>query len=213
MGEISAPPINEAVNLLHILAPAVLEEYKRTVPSLSSELEPGRIGGISEADSLDLDRARLMANALAAVRDQAARELVAIRARMTSARRHRLWAQIATLICTSGVLASVAIGTTIATAITALLALFSSIGVMLAEHKERLLKQGGSDIFVAYESAGQSMYKAGLAYENLCLLIKHNRAGEELSSAIASANALCEELNKWVLEMSGSDSSELSPLK
>lgn len=76
---------------------------------------------------------------------------------------------------------------------------------MISEHQERLLKQGGGDIYDAYEKASEAAYKAGLMSENIRLLVKHNAASSEIRVALESANALCQELNNWIIKMAGSN--------
>jgi hypothetical protein len=123
---------------------------------------------------------------------------------MSSARRFRLGSQLVALICSSGVLGAIAIGDKNVTVTTAILSVLASLGVIVAEYKERLLKQGDGDVYTAFEAAGQASYKAGLTAENLSLLSTHSPESEELSQAISEANALCEQLNGWLIKISGS---------
>lgn len=205
MGGNAIAPINEAVFLLSELEPASLEDARRQFPQLESELVLGRQGGEKESrGELDLDRAQVMLQALNAAKKRAEIELVSIRQRMGASRRRRLWSQIASLICSSGVLAALALDQVRLTVITALLALLASIGTMVSEHQERLLKQGDGDIYDAYEKASEAAYKAGLMSENIRLLMKHNSESAEIRAALESANALCEELHKWITRMAGS---------
>lgn len=201
-------PINEAVFLLDRLAPGDLNRMRDTFPSLSDELKLGRIGGLpNEADDLDLARAEVMCKALVAGKDRATAELVSARRRMTSAQRWRMRSQIASLVCGSGVLAGLAIRQETMTVVIAVLALLVSIGTLLAEHKERLLTQGDGDIYSAYDFVNQAVFKASLLAENLELLIKYRAHPDDLRAAIAAANALCEDLNRWISKIVGSDSS------
>lgn len=209
MGIQTSTPINEAVFLLHELAPESLDEARKELPHLVQELVLGKEGGISESnEQLDMDRAKFMIRALDAAKKKAERELIFIRTRMTTARSRRLWSQIISLICSSGVLASLAVDQDIATIVSAVLALLASIGVMLAEYQERLLRQGDSDIYEAYEKAAQAAYKADLMCEELRLLIRHKVGQSELRSALEVANALCEELNGWIIKISGSSNNK-----
>jgi hypothetical protein len=205
MGSSGAAPINEAVSLLSELDPTYLEDVRRNFPLLSAELVLGKRGGEKDADEeLNLDRARVMLRALEAVVEKAQSELLLLRTRISASKRRRLWSQIASLICSSGVLAAIPLGNKPLSIITALLALLTSVGTMISDHKERLLKQDGGDIYDAYESASQASYKAGLMAENMRLLIKHKAESVEIRAALESSNMLCEELNNWITKMSGS---------
>lgn len=206
MGGHAVAPINEAVYLLNELEPAGLEDARRKFPLLVSELALGREGGENEGrDELNLDRAQVMLQALEAAKRRAENELVSIRERMSASRKRRLWSQIASLICSSGVLAALALDQTWLTIITALLALLASIGTIISEHQEQLLKQGDGDIYSAYEQTSRAAYKAGLMGENIRLLVKHNAESSEIRAALESANALCEELIKLIIKMAGSN--------
>lgn len=204
MGGIAAP-INEAVSLLSALEPAGLEKARGMFPGLQPELALGRRGGVEDGDdALNFDRARVMEQALGAGTRRAEEELAAIRKRMTLARRRRLVSQIATLVCSSGVLAALAVDDKMLTVMTAVLALLASLGTLVAEHQERLVKQGDGDIYDAYEKASGLAYKAGLMAENIRLLVKHKAEGGQIVTALEAANAVCEELNRWITKMAGS---------
>lgn len=129
MGGTAVAPINEAVFLLNELEPASLENARRQFPLLGFELALGKEGGEGERrDELDLERAQVLLLALNAAKNRAENELPSIRARMSTSRKRRLWSQIASVICSSGVLAALALNQTALTVITALLALLASIG-------------------------------------------------------------------------------------
>ncbi|MER0202939.1 MAG: hypothetical protein DU480_03585 [Nitrosomonas sp.] len=198
-------PINEAVYLLNELEPDFLENARSKFPLLKSELILGREGGEQEpSDELNLDRAEVMIKALDVAKKRADNELESINKRIRASRKRRLWSQIASLICSSGVLAAISLSQSALTVISAFLALLASIGTIISDHQEKLLKQGDGDIYVAYEEASQASYKAALMAENIRLLIKHRVANSEVSETLKSANALCEDLNKWITRMSGS---------
>ncbi len=207
MGDTTKAPINEAVYLLNRLNPGALVDLRERFPKLSPELVLGQDGGLEEpADGLDIDRALIVIRALNEAKESAEREMLAIRARMVRARRYRKFAQVATLVCSSGVLGSLALfpkGPL--TAITALLALLASIGSMLAEGQEGLLRKGDGDIYQAFDEAGKAAYEAGITIDELQLLIKHNIVGNALLDAIKQAQALCRDINSWIRKTSGSD--------
>jgi hypothetical protein len=207
MGGSVAAPINEAVFLLNELDPKILDTVREQFPQLGPELALGKEGGENEVrEELDLDRAQVMLRALDVAKKRAENELNTIRQRISASRERRLWSQIASLICSSGVLASLALSQKgLVTVITALLALLASIGTMISEHQERLLKQGDGDIYDAFEKASQAAYRAGLMAENIRLLVKHKVGSAEIRTALESANLLCEELNSWITKMSGSN--------
>ena len=203
MGITAGAPINEAVSLLDKFDPSALARLRVKYPALSRELDPGRMGGSSDS-TLDQDRAKVMIAALTAVTRQADLEVRALRMRMASARRQRRWSQILSLICTSGVLGTLALdkkGIAIAAAVLGLLA---SIGTLLAEHQEKLLTSGEGDIYSLFESAANFSYKAKLAEQDLRLLLEHAVDDDKLRSAVAAANALCDELHGLVIKMLGS---------
>lgn len=205
MGENLRAPINEAVNLLSNIDPDSLKTLINDYPALGNELILGREGGEQETpDDLDIDRAWIMIKALDKGRLRAEQELCAIRGRIIRARKSRFLAQAITLIGSSGVLALLASrGGESQTVLAAIVTLLASIWTMIAEHTERLLKPGGPDIYDTFERASKAAYRAGLKIDELCLLIKHLTSKEELKNAVASANALCEELNELVVQMSG----------
>ncbi len=199
-------PINEAVYLLYELDPNGLADARQHFPQLESELVLGRMGGErEESENLETDRAEFMRLALNAAKKEADKLLLSIKGRMRASRKLRLGAQIAAFVCSSGVLAAIALGPRPITVITALLSLLASVGTMVSEYKEQLLKKGGGDIYDAYEGASQAAYKAGLMSENIRLLLKHKANASELNDLIKAANLLCEELNDWVHKIAGSN--------
>lgn len=203
--KISAPPINEAVNLLNSLSPVSLDHFRQSFAVLGEELSLGRLGGDATGDgSLNKLRAEVLIRALGMARERAEAELELLKGRMSSAKKFRLGSQVVSLVCSSGVLGAIAIGDKNTTVATAILSVVASLGVIVAEYKERLLKQGEGDVYAAFEAAGHAAYKAGLAAENLHLLSTHIPMSEELQNAIAEANKICEELNGWLIKISGS---------
>jgi hypothetical protein len=205
MGLSAEAPINEAVALLFTINPALLDSLRQQFPQLAGELVPGRLGGAGDSGAqLNLDRARVMQKALEAAANRAEAELSKIRGRMQGSRKWRLRAQIVSLVGSSGVLGSLALDCPRCTILSALLALLASLGSLLADHQERLLKPGEGNIFDAYEKAGDAVYKAGMMAENLRLLIQHSAPSDDVRAAVESANALCEELNRWSRRMAGS---------
>ena len=189
--------------MLGKFAPKELENLRVEFPALVSELALGRIGGPGDA-SLDQDRAKVMVEALATLVRQADLEIRALRDRMSSARHQRLWSQVLSLICTSGVLGSLAIDQRAVAIVIAVLGLLASIGTLLAEYKERLLVTGQGDIYSIFESASAVSFKATSAKADLSLLIAHSVRDDELRAAVAAANALCDELHGLILKMIGS---------
>jgi hypothetical protein len=205
MGLSLAPPIDEGVNLLSKLVPNELADLRLKFPSIIDELEIGRVGGETlGTPELDYERAEVMASALVAVADKAAIELNSIQHRMRMARRRRLVAQVATLVCSSGVLAAFALSENQIAIWISLLTLLASVGTLLAEYSERLLRAGDGDIYQAFEEASNAEFKARNAASELRLLVKHRAATEELRPFIANSNKLAEELYQWVIKMGGS---------
>lgn len=203
----NAPPINEAVFILNKLAPDSLEKMRIEFPNLAQELVLGRIGGKHELlnEDLYLEYAQVAIRALEEAIKNIEYQLPRARNRMIIAKKHRLWSQIISLVCNSGVLAAIAFDDKFASILTAVLALLASIGIIVAEHQERLLQQGNSNIYEAYEKSSQALYKAKLKRENIKFFIKHKIGPDELRSEIESANALCEELSDLIIQISGSD--------
>ncbi|MDR2265430.1 MAG: hypothetical protein LBE93_18560 [Enterobacter asburiae] len=205
MGLISAsPPINEGVNLLNTLSPSSLQDFRNSIPELQGELEIGRLGGvISNDDNLNKLRAEVLIKALEMALERANTELELLKIKMSSAKKFRLGSQVVSLICSSGVLGAIAIGDKNTTVVTAILSVFASLGSIIAEYKERLLRQGDGDVYTAFEAAGHVAYKAGVALENIKLLSTHVPNSEELQNAIIESNKICEDLNVWLIKISG----------
>ena len=205
MGTSTGAPINEAVGVLSKLDPAQIAELRSEFPSIADELRIGRIGGTpSDSASFDLERAEVAARALIAVANRASLELVRIQDRMRSARRRRLGSQILTLVCSSGVLGALALNKATAAVAISVLTLLASVGTLLADFGEKLLKSGEGDVYEAFEQASNASYKARKLSEELRLAIRHNISGDELRSLVTSANQLAEQLNQWVTKMVGS---------
>lgn len=204
MGGQPRAPINEGVLALSILDNDRLTALKETLPfGFAAQLQKGVIGGEQEEeDGFDIARAKVMIAALEAIKTRAELELPKLRKRMAKSRRYRLWAQIASVICTSGVLSTLAIGNQPAAVVSAFLALFSSVGIVLAEHGERLLKESDGDVFFAYEDASIALYKAGLSLDEISLLVKYDAAPGELQNAIEKANQICHDLHKLITKWS-----------
>ena len=201
----SAPPINEGVSLLNKLAPDLLGDLRHSFGVLGEELKLGRLGGETQSDeALNKLRAMIIVKALEAAKERAETELELLRVRISSAKKFRLGSQLAALICSSGVLGAIALGDKNVTVATAILSVIASFGVIIAEYKEKLLKQGDGDVYAAFESAGQAAYKAGLLKENLGLLSTHAPDSDDLRQAITEGNAICYELNGWLIKISGS---------
>jgi hypothetical protein len=211
MGQQTGASINEAVFLLNRFAPEILEDARKEFPRLSSELSLGREGGEADTnDAIELDRAQVAIRALQAARLIAEQELTRVHSRMVSAKRRRLWSQIISLICSSGVLASLALDQRAMSIVAAVLALLAAIGTITAEHQERLLKQGTGDIYEAYEKAAEAAYKAGRMADHLEILVRHSANGAELKPIIEDANSLCDDLVGWLIKMTGSDATPQS---
>lgn len=205
MGTAVGAPINELVAVLAQLDPSQLEGLKSEFPGIAAELQPGRLGGVGEERlSYDRERAEVSARALVAVANRASVELVKIQRRMVSARRYRLIAQVLTLVCSSGVLASLAMKEAAAAIVTSLLTLLASIGTLVADHGEKLLKPGQGDVYEAFEQASSANFKARKLVDDLRLMLRNGVSGDELSALVTTANQLAEELNGWVVRMSGS---------
>ena len=205
MGTSTGAPINEAVGVLSKLDPAQITELRNEFPSIADELRIGRIGGTpSDSASFDLERAEVAARALIAVANRASLELVRIQDRMRSARRRRLGSQILTLVCSSGVLGALALNKATTAVAISVLTLLASVGTLLADFGEKLLKSGEGDVYEAFEQASNASYKARKLSEELRLAIRHNISGDELRSLVTSANQLAEQLNQWVTKMVGS---------
>jgi hypothetical protein len=201
-----APPINEAINILNSIDPDSLKNFREEFKSvLGDELKLGRQGGEDEYDNkLNKLRAKIVIEALQTAKKRAESELSILKNRIQSARKVRLISQMVSVVLSSGVLGAIAIGDKTMTIATAIFSAISSLGSILAENKERLLKQSDSDIYIAFESAAQASYKAGLAIENLKLLSINLPESEELRSSITEANEVCEQLNMWLIKIYGS---------
>src|SRR2546423_1658975 len=118
MGGVVRAPINEAVYLLSRLEPERLKRARDEFPALAEELKLGQFGGVSEdnsrqgednIDGLDFDRTQVVIQALDAAKLRADQELASTRMRIATAKKYRKWTQITSLICSSGVLGTLAL--------------------------------------------------------------------------------------------------------
>ena len=198
MGSQTRPSINEAVFLLSKLDADRLTSLQSKYPELGDELFVGRDGGEPEpTPELNLLRAKIMLDALKAAKARADKEIVSLRLNIASATKWRLRSQIATLVLSSGVLAALAIGSIPASAVSGSLSLMASIGVMLAEQKEKLLK-GKENIYDVYESVHQLAYRAERKISIFQFLLEHKVYDDELEVTIKESNQLCEDINIWL---------------
>jgi hypothetical protein len=199
-GSISAP-INEAVNFLNQLAPEELARLRTEFPDLDVELNLGKQGGESSGSSFELDisRAKVMVAALELYKTKVETQLSNVRKRIDTARGLRLLSQIFSLICSSGVLAAIALKQQEMTIFASVLTLISSIGTLFAEHREKLIA-GKGNIYEAFESAGKTAFHAGSLSAELSLRVANMAKGDDgkLVELIAAGNGVCAELNSWV---------------
>lgn len=199
--------INEGVFLLDTLSPARLEDLRREYPRLSEDLKVGILAGVEEggdkeqAIAILREKAQIMIAALAEANAAAERALVFLSQRIVSAKRQRLFAQLLVLIGSSSSLATLAFGQKPAAIICALLTLFAAIGNLIAEYKERLLNPQTGNIYDGYQRLSEGAYKTRSLSTDLTLALKYNQGPPELQPLIASANALCEQLNGWFIQM------------
>lgn len=203
MGQSAAAPMNEAVNLLEKLAPEALTRARAQFPQLANELAGFEGGAL--IDELDIDRAQIMIVALDVVKRKADKENGIARSRMAKAKSRRLSAQVVTLLASSGVLAGMVTAQPTLTLINAMLTFAASIGALGADYLESLAKPGAGNIYEAYDRSNTLAYRSGALRNELELLVKHrDKADKEVTGkAIAEANAVCEELNKWLTQMAG----------
>lgn len=199
------PAINEGVFLLNSLSPARLESLRGEYPHLSKSLKVGIEAGVEEDRDKDQaaivrEKAQIMVAALAEAEAAAQRALAFVSRKIKSARRQRLFAQILVLMGSSSSLATLAFGKNTAAIICATLTLFAAIGNLVADYKERLLNPQTGNIYDAYQRLAEGGYKTRSLSTDLTLGLKYNQ-GAELAPLIASANALCEELNGWLIQM------------
>lgn len=203
MGHSSSAPINESISILSALAPTQLSGLQAEFPHLAAELEPGRIGGEAQ-EEYALERAQISLSSLRAVTDRASQELVGMQHRIKSSRALRLCAQVLTLICSGGVLASLALDANTVAVVTAVATFLSAIGTLFAEHREALLKPGEGDIYEAFEQASNANFKAGRLASQLELKLRYKQDDDELKTLIAASNELAEQLHGWVVKITGS---------
>lgn len=211
MGNATGAPINEAVHVLSLLDPMHFLALREEFPNIAHELRVGQIGGGPTAegsaeshDVYDLERAEVAARALTAVAKRATAELVKIERRMGGARRKRLVSQILTLVFSSGILASLAMKEATVAVTSAVLTLIASVGNLLADYSEKLLKPGHGDVYEAFEQASNANYEAERLADEIRLKLRHKIADAELVTLVTSANQVSATLNGWVVKMAGS---------
>ena len=201
-----SPAINEAVFLLSSLSPGILDDLRKKYPGLSSNLKVGITAGAEEEQdkdrtAIDREKAGIMIAALAEAERAAREALAATSKKIKSARQERLLAQLFVLIGSSSSLATLAFGKNAAAIICALLTLFAAIGNLIAEYREKLLNPQTGNIYDAYQKLSEGAHKISSLSTDLSLALKYNRGASELEPLIATANALCEELNGWLVQM------------
>jgi len=207
MGTSAGAAINEGVFLLDSLSPARLENLRKEYPDLSNDLKVGILGGVEKDTDKDQaaailhEKSQIMIAALAEAEAAARHALTFVSRRIVSARRQRLITQLLVLIGSSSSLATLAFGQKAAAVFCAVLTLFAAIGNLLADYKERLLNPQTGNIYDAYQRLSEGAYKARSLSTDLTLALKYNQGISELETLIASANALCEQLNGWLIQM------------
>ena len=203
MGAVSGAPINELVGVLSLLEQSQIDALRLEFPELAAELRRGQEGG-KATNPYDTQRAEVAVRSLIAIANCAAVELNRVQTRMRLARTKRLMAQILTLVGSSGVLGALALKEPTLAVITSVVTLLASVGNLLADYGERLIRPGQGDIYEAFEQASTANFRARRLADDLKLAVQHAAPAKEIQAQIASANQLAESLHDWATRMSGS---------
>lgn len=208
MGANNEIAINEGVFLLQSLSPDRLNQLRIEFPSQSRALAIGIIAGSEDGPENDKvamamlrDRAQIMIVALSEAEAAAKKAVVAVSRRVKSARRQRLLSQILVLIGSSSSLATLALSKNRAAVISAVLTLLAALWNLLAEYQEKLLNPQAGNIYDAFQRLAEGAYKTRTMSTELTLALKYNQNATQIGPLVASANALCEELNGWLIQM------------
>jgi hypothetical protein len=198
--------INEAVFLLSALAPRQIESLKLQYPALADELKVGIYAGEEPPahppqDLHLVEKADVMLRALAEASRRAEEAMACVSAKIKKARLRRLVSQAFVLIGSSSLLGAVALQGKLAAVGSAVLTLLAALGNLFAEHQEKLLNPQASSIYEAFQKLGEGAYKAHFQSSQLQLMLKFPGQEAELKDLIAQANALCEQLNGWLIQL------------
>jgi len=200
--------INEGVSLLHSLSPARLDELRAEFPLQSEALTVGIPAGPGDeltdnkiATAMLREKAQIMIVALREAEAVSKKALQSISRRVRSAKRQRLVSQILVLVGSSSSLATLALSKNRAAVISAALTLLAALWNLLAEHQEKLLNPQSGNIYDAFQRLAEGTYKTRTMSTELTLALKYDQSATQIGPLVASANALCEELNGWLIQM------------
>src|SRR6266852_5144487 len=210
MGQLSdAPgaPINEGVFLLNKLSHYDVEDLHEKYPHIPADnLKTGIFAGPEEEDpanraAMARDKAHFMLDTLAAAKEAAQTALVSVARKVKSARVQRLISQILVHIESSSSLATLALGKKRAAIVSAVLTLLAALGNLFAEYQEKLINPQAGNLYDAFQRLSEGVYKTGTMSSDLTLALKYEPDVSQLEQLIAKANALCEELNGWLIQL------------
>jgi hypothetical protein len=206
-GTDSGVAINEGIFLLEKLSPSKLVDLRKEYPFLSGDLRVGISAGpeaerdASVQDAIAREKAQIMIAALATAESAARKGLASVSRKVKSARRQRLISQIFVLIGSSSSLATLALGQNRAAVISAVLTLLAALGNLFADYQERLLNPQAGNIYDAFQRLSEGVYKTRAMSTDLNLALKYSQESSQIEQLVANANALCEELNSWLVQM------------
>lgn len=205
MGGLVNAPINEAIFLLNSLAPTRLSQLKAEHPTLQEQLVVGVACGDADegqetAGPLLHEKASVMIAVLEEAATRAHRGLHVTSVRIAQARRRRLVSQVLVLVGSSTLLGSVALDGKVVSVVSAVMTTLAALGTLLAEHRERLLTPSVGSVYDAFQRLGEGSFKARRISSELGLAIRYGEQPDAIVELIARGNALCEELNSWLIQ-------------
>lgn len=195
-----APPVNEAVYLLHLLDPRELTALKERYPDIASQLELGQLGGVGAGGSETSTRrlVGVMQAALRAAERMASDEIARAKARIRTTLRLKLAAQVTTAVTASSALASVLANRPTLVLASSTTALLGALANIVADHRDSHAKARGVSTYDGLEAAIANCAMATSASRELDFLVAHDSSDQDFLVTMGAANALCAELVAWV---------------
>jgi hypothetical protein len=94
----------------------------------------------------------------------------------------------------------VALDGKVVSVVSAVLTTLAALGTLLAEHRERLLTPSVGSIYDAFQRLGEGSFAARRLSSELGLAIRYGEQPDAIAELIERGNALCEELNRWLIQ-------------
>lgn len=144
----TAPPINEAVGLLHKFAPTVLQQLQKEFPELQEHLEPGGIAG--PADPLVVSRAKFCLKTLREIDRLCNSGITEAQKRLKRQKQFALIGSATAAFASASVVVSLSASYSGVAMAAGVVSLLGSLAAVFADHVGRV-PQGDISLFDAYK--------------------------------------------------------------